>query len=152
MAFEVVMATKGKLGGKQPEAVTLNLKLGRIVILANIYAVMKTLFGSEVQCVRLLFDEDRRDVFLIQPCNKEDPGARRLDKTPGTSPSLSARSLFSRLGLGQGESKRCPVTWDEEHGGFLVHWTKEVGGKDSIESSLPRLKQESEDKKKKAKG
>jgi hypothetical protein len=148
MAFQVVIGKKGRLGGKQPEAVTLNFKLGRIVILTNVYMIMRTRFEREVQYVRLLVDKDQPDVFLIQPCKEDDHGARCLDKTAGTTPSISARYLFNKLGLPRDGLKRCPVTWNEEYQGLLVHWKDSIEAEATIESVPVRLKNESGQKNK----
>jgi hypothetical protein len=152
MAFRVVIGKKGRLGGKQPPAITLNFRLGRIVILSNIYLAMRQRFGQEVHYVRLLIDDEQPDIFLIQPCADDAHGARRLDMTPGASPSISARYLFNKLGLPRDGFRRCPVVWDNEHGGWLVHWKESIPVEDAIKPESIRVTEIPSDKKKKGKG
>lgn len=152
MGFQPVIGRKGRLGGEQPKAVTLNFNLGRIVILTWAYGIMKNRFGPEIHYVRLLRDEEQPDVFLIQPCHADAHGARRLDITHGTSPSVSARHLFTRLGLPREGFKRYPVTWNEEYGGLLVHWKEPIEMEETIEP-LPALRRnKSREERKEGKG
>lgn len=132
MPFHVLVPKKGRLGGKQPQAVTLNLKLGRLVLLSTVYVIMRRTFGKEIQYIRLLTDDEQPDVFLMQPCEEDAHGARRIDHTPGTTPSISARYLFNQLGLPKEGLRRCPVSWDEEHEGWLVHWKESIEVEDMV--------------------
>jgi hypothetical protein len=148
MAFKVVIGKKGRLGGKPLEAVTLNFKFGRLVLLTHIYHIMRARFDGEVNYVRLLLDEEQPDVFLIQPCDERAHGARHLDKTAGTTPSISARYLFNQLGLPHDGFRRSPVSWDEEHGGLLVHWKKSIDEEGAVEPVSSRMSKKIVGKKK----
>lgn len=82
---------------------------------------------------------------------KKPKGARRLDMTPGATPSISARYLFNKLGLPRDGFRRCPVVWDNEHGGWLVHWKESIPVEDAIKPESIRVIKIPSDKKKKGK-
>ena len=52
MAFEPLIARKGRLRGDYPPAITLNFKLGRIVFLSKAYREMEDRFGGEITHVQ----------------------------------------------------------------------------------------------------
>lgn len=127
MAFEPLIGRKGRLRGDYPAAITLNFKLGRIVFLSKAYQDMENRFGQEVRYVQILTDTAQPHLFLIQPCSPNVRGALRVDLTPGSSPSISAGLLFSRLAISREEDlRRVKITWNENHQGWLVDVKDEV--------------------------
>jgi hypothetical protein len=81
-------------------------------------------FGSEVQYMQILLDDDSPGVFYLKPCLESDDSAKKLDKpSPGTR-SLQISLLLKELGWTKEETTRYEILWDSDVQAGKVDTTK----------------------------
>ena len=90
---------------------TINSKLGRIVLSSQVYHYTVEHYGKDFKYVQLLKSVTSSPTFLIRPCEKGVPGARGVPLAYG-SRIISAKLLLQEMG------------WTSEAGGvhFKAEW------------------------------
>jgi hypothetical protein len=98
-------------GGKQ--AVSINGKLGRLVIYQEAYRIFEKKSGREpITFVQLLTHENFPHIFWIRACdNAKDPAARALHLT-GETRVISAKMLIAEIGKTDAETQQFYADWD----------------------------------------
>ncbi len=125
--------------GKQ--VVSMNPKLGRIVIYQKTLDVMKKeTKKDEIKFVRLATANQCTNTFFIQPCNEGEPSSRQVHAM-GSTRMISAKLLFKKL---EEKGWYSPKTKTEQ---FEAEWDKDNGALrvDLNKPSIPREETENID-------
>ncbi|MGO9567255.1 MAG: hypothetical protein ACLP5H_06930, partial [Desulfomonilaceae bacterium] len=98
-------------GGKQ--AVSINGKLGRLVIYQEAYRIFEQRSGlGPVKFVQLLIHANYPNVFWIRACNSgKEPAARGLHTT-GETKVISAKKLIAEIGKDKAGTEQFYADWD----------------------------------------
>jgi len=105
-------------------SVAISFRLKRITMNKHAFKMISKKFGSEVQYMQILLDDDSPGVFYLKPCLESDDSAKKLDKpSPGTR-SLQISLLLKELGWSKEETTRFKGQWDEEVHALKVDTTE----------------------------
>ena len=105
-------------------SVAISFRLKRITMNKHAFKMISKKFGSEVQYMQILLDDDSPGVFYLKPCLESDDSAKKLDKpSPGTR-SLQISLLLKELGWSKEETTRFMGQWDEEVHALKVDTTE----------------------------
>ena len=100
--------------------VSLNPKLGRVVLYRAIYKEMEKAYGGPFDHVQLFLVSKYPQHFWVRPCKEDTKGGKKLHRT-GETRMISAKMLLNRIGKDKGtHSIRYPARWDGQHAGLVV--------------------------------
>lgn len=100
--------------------VSLNPKLGRVVLYKSIYKEMESAYGSAFEYVQVFLVGKYPQHFWVRPCKEGEKGAKKLHRT-GETRMVSAKMLLTRLGKDKGTgSVRFTARWDSRHNALVV--------------------------------
>ncbi len=107
------------------EAVSINGKMGRIVLYAGAYTAMCDGAGQKVDYVQLKMSARFPRTFWICPSPDKAIGARHIH-TSGKTMLLSAKALIARLGLSGEATARFEAEWDPVNQGLAVDLSRKI--------------------------
>jgi len=108
--FELVIDKRHKFHGN---ILTVNSKLGRIVMSSQLYDYAKENYGKDFSYVQLLMISSGDPIFLIKPCDKEVPGARGVHIASG-SRVISAKLLLQKMNWKSETGMHFNASWEEK--------------------------------------
>lgn len=101
--------------------VSLNPKLGRIVLYRAIYQEMERAYGGAFDYVQIFLVNKYPEHFWVRPCKEGEKGKKKLHRT-GETRMVSAKMLLTRLGKDKGAgSVRYPARWNAGHNALVVN-------------------------------
>lgn len=95
-------------------AVSLNSKLGRLLLYRMAYLELEDRRGGPVEWVQLFTAPDEPKKFWIKPCKSDDPGAKHVLVTSNTR-TVSAKKLINELKFKSDKTLQFPAVWKQEH-------------------------------------
>jgi hypothetical protein len=98
-------------GGKK--AVSINGKLGRLVIYQEAYRIFEDRSGKKpVKFIQLLRHNDYPHIFWIRACNSAKDHAARGVHTTGETKLISAKKLIREIGKNEAPTEQYFADWD----------------------------------------
>jgi hypothetical protein len=111
-------------GGKQ--AVSVNAKMGRLVIYQHAYKIFETRSGrATIEYVQLLRHQAYPHVFWIRACGERDKTARKIHTT-GDTKVISAKKLISEIGKTDADTEQYYADWDPQNGALYVDLNRPI--------------------------
>lgn len=110
MVLEVVIGRR-QVNRDKP-MISINFKLKRVVISKSTLELMGKYYNKEFSHVLLLIDRNASNAFWIRPCDSGDEGSRNLNKTSGSTRTVSCSLLLDKLNWTVTKTETYPVSWD----------------------------------------
>jgi hypothetical protein len=106
-------------------AVSINGKMGRIVLYAAAYAAMRDATNQKVEYVQLKMSPRYPQAFWICPSTQESIGAKHI-LVSGKTMLLSAKTLVEKMGLKEQKTARYEAEWDPANEGLVVDLRRKI--------------------------